>query len=885
MVRTTGFRIQDSGFTRLLWNLIPALPLCCLLVAVIIKAQMPANTPTFSVNAKWVTDHGSQVYNVKAYGAKGDGVTDDSAAFAAALAGMPAGGGTLFIPPSSTPYVLSSARLAVLRSNVLVSGYGATLLCTVSDDCVTLGNLSNAIANNNIFVKGLTIQPGAGSAGHSAIRDNAQGIHIEDVTFSPNGSNGFGHLIENDNDQSQVLNKIFNVGSTLICNATSCGSAIWGPGPYSTNAGITFLSNFNFSMGCANGIDWQEANHLTVENGIIEAVGQYAIRAANGPNVTKIMVHEEPGGCTNPLGNVGIAGDIINGGVVTGSSLGPGGKPAQFVFTGTAGTAIQHYWIVAHGSPGVSVPLAVGYAINTSATIDASDTVAVHWNVIPTATSYDLLRQSFVEYSTRTAPYGTGNFAVATGLNPASVCSGGVCSFTDNVTNLGSYTVATTTGYFPYLPLWGADLVLSSASGSETNGHGGVYSGPSPGGGVVVNVCGENCYNAPNLIYDQGSGLDFSTNMVPFGPTLEMVVGGHVPNAPGLSALMMPSQEAYGTAGSNIKGVINLGGFVQGGGPLDLITLEDSNPAKTFSTSGHRPSWDPGDAAICQDTSNNAGLCFRAPSFISNYINQVPNASATNWQERLTSGAKLLSVPLGLGSGTSSIKAVKSVNPGIYGLSDVATGGTLSPNTQYCYRISATDALGVTIPPSEACITTANDGNSTHQVSVELGAVTGLTTGVNFYGRTTGAELFMYSLPLPTSYSRWYDTGAITPNGAMPTTDTTGQVQATLYSTTTNCSSSASPAVCGSAAAGSFVIAASTTSVVVDTTALTANSQILLTEDSSLGTKLSVTCNSQSLLTLGVPKVTARTAGTSFTASIEVGPTTNPMCVSYAIIN
>jgi hypothetical protein len=38
-------------------------------------------------------------------------------------------------------------------------------------------------------------------------------------------------------------------------------------------------------------------------------------------------------------------------------------------------------------------------------------------------------------------------------------------------------------------------------------------------------------------------------------------------------------------------------------------------------------------------------------------------------------------------------------------------------------------------------------------------------------------------------------------------------------------------------------------------------------------------------LTLGVPKVTARSAGSSFTASIEVGPTTNPLCISYAIFN
>jgi len=105
------------------------------------------------------------------------------------------------------------------------------------------------------------------------------------------------------------------------------------------------------------------------------------------------------------------------------------------------------------------------------------------------------------------------------------------------------------------------------------------------------------------------------------------------------------------------------------------------------------------------------------------------------------------------------------------------------------------------------------------------------------------------------------------------------------YSTGTNCSSSASPAVCAAAAGGSVVIAAGATSVVVDTTAVTANSQILVTEDSSLGTKLTVTCNTQSDLVVGSPTITARTGGTSFTISLPVAPTTNPVCLSYLVLN
>lgn len=112
-----------------------------------------------------------------------------------------------------------------------------------------------------------------------------------------------------------------------------------------------------------------------------------------------------------------------------------------------------------------------------------------------------------------------------------------------------------------------------------------------------------------------------------------------------------------------------------------------------------------------------------------------------------------------------------------------------------------------------------------------------------------------------------------------------GLVTGTLYGSVTNCADSAGAAACGAAPAGSFVIDAGSTATVVSTTAVTANSQIFLQEDSSLSTRLSVTCNTQSSLTLGALRVTARTAGTSFTATLEVGPTTNPMCVNYWIVN
>ena len=108
-----------------------------------------------------------------------------------------------------------------------------------------------------------------------------------------------------------------------------------------------------------------------------------------------------------------------------------------------------------------------------------------------------------------------------------------------------------------------------------------------------------------------------------------------------------------------------------------------------------------------------------------------------------------------------------------------------------------------------------------------------------------------------------------------------GTVNAPLYGSATNCSSSAGPAVCGAAPAGSVIIPAAGTDVTVNTTAVTANSQIFAIFDQSLGTKLGVTCNS----TTANPHIGARVAGTSFTIHANVSPVTNPACFSYFIIN
>jgi len=108
-------------------------------------------------------------------------------------------------------------------------------------------------------------------------------------------------------------------------------------------------------------------------------------------------------------------------------------------------------------------------------------------------------------------------------------------------------------------------------------------------------------------------------------------------------------------------------------------------------------------------------------------------------------------------------------------------------------------------------------------------------------------------------------------------------VTAPLYFTTTACTDgTATPADCAAAPAGSVIISAAASAVVVNTTAVTSSSQIFIQEDSSLGTRLSVTCNTGIVRSYAV---TARTTGVSFTITSSAAPVSNPACLSYYIVN
>lgn len=197
------------------------------------------------------------------------------------------------------------------------------------------------------------------------------------------------------------------------------------------------------------------------------------------------------------------------------------------------------------------------------------------------------------------------------------------------------------------------------------------------------------------------------------------------------------------------------------------------------------------------------------------------------------------------------------------------------------FNVSAqTDTFGCTITEGTGTNPTITDScaittPSTGVTQVIIGSPNGLVNTAGVKLQATGRSFTFYEDGSALAHM-------LIDGGRAFMVDTA--MNAPTYQTLTNCASSASPAVCGAAAAGAFVIAAAGTTVTVNTTAVTANSEIEVTPDASLGTRLGVTCNT-SLASIIGPVVTARTAGTSFAVTITGTTITNPACYSYSITN
>ena len=126
--------------------------------------------------------------NVKDYGAVGDGTTDDTAAFQAAMDALATTGGTLFLPPGGDYHLLGSVTLV---SNIKVLATGATIRKTTANTTYVSfrGNSDNGTGyeggvQNVVFEGGTYVgQFDGGLSGNSITLHHARNVTVRDVTF------------------------------------------------------------------------------------------------------------------------------------------------------------------------------------------------------------------------------------------------------------------------------------------------------------------------------------------------------------------------------------------------------------------------------------------------------------------------------------------------------------------------------------------------------------------------------------------------------------------------------------------------------------------------------------------------------------------------------
>ena len=547
--------------------------------------------------------------------------------------------GKVIVPPGEFP---AYARVSIRASNLTVDFSGAIVDCWMDDTCIYVGDPLRSTKYLNITLISPRGRPMVVGGQHPFLEDNAQKTRLFNVSTRLGIKSGsFSNYVQVDDDQAFLLDGLdTSAGQTygtdgVLCNATVCNPVIYAAGGKSWAVG--WLKHLNLTMGCdSNGIDWESGNSLRVSDSVIQGYPQYAIRAgvAHGgyQGLTTENVYGEIGRCKNPAGNIGEAGIIAQGGrVVIHGTLGlPGASP---MFARTGNTEYRYYLVARSAEFGPSNLLYAGKAQTNGA-----GPITVTTPDIPGATSFDLLRVTYIAAggSRLQAPNGTGNYAVVTGVFRNSACDSGVCTFTDPQARLSPYTVHTPT-YFPLLRFWPGSIILGS--GSDTGSV-----SASQASTVVMDRMIDNIVSVLGPISPaiSASYCDSATEWTPL--IADCLATQFSDNQ---QAVMLPVKRSNdGGLFTNLKGKTNYGTL--GSGPSHIITLSDSNFAKTVATANNRPDNDPDDAFIGYDQHTSipsgVGISFGAPVSLSDYI--ANDGDGAHWLERLTANLKSFRVPI-----------------------------------------------------------------------------------------------------------------------------------------------------------------------------------------------------------------------------------------------
>jgi len=552
---------------------------------------------------------------------------------------------------------------------------------------------------------------------------------------------------------------------------------------------------------------------------------------------------------------------------------------------------------------------AMWYAIANSS---GADTVTITGNY---PCSLDVAEFQVASGTPTLDGYGTNTNTASTSLTTTTSSASGAADLVISVSNTGPSSFSNpTTGFilrYSDSGYWGFATKLASSSGAQS--------------ATVTALSGNMIGIVANFNGSFGTGRgrhaaidvnDMSMDL----QDLELIAGQFAPPPPSSGPYPVATIDANGLStnessydpGRNTKFAGDVYDWILDSGTLPLVQstgggfmdLEQQGAWKgriaPFTAEGNYTTTTLGDLAE-YGTSNNlvpAGTTLTAPAA---GVIQQPGITNGEWVPIATSGPAAVNIGFpavttgsykkGTGIGrviTTTAAGASGTNGTFTGV--VATGGgcLTEPVFQFTVASGAISATAITshgygCTSAPTLPTSASSGLTGATLTpIWPGAIATLATDllhknqIGFSGSGTtigGGGSYVYMADLKTGLALGADSNDPATFGS--------------YATFSNCSSSASPAVCGSAAAGSVAIPTGTVSstLTVNTTAVTANSQIFFVPDDTLGTKLSVTCNSTLATLVGGYAITARTAGTSFQITFNGTIATNPVCGSYSVVN
>jgi len=414
-------------------------------------------------------------------------------------------------------------------------------------------------------------------------------------------------------------------------------------------------------MNGADGINWESGNGLTLKANVFQNWFRYPWRYRSGlqaPTNLGANYYEGAAAKVNP--DFGVAGYADD----TGPQVGLSGTVVEYSpspergivglvghrFSNTGGS-VYTYYIVGHDGIGhATKPLFIG---------DAATNGVTNFTILFLqfgAATYDVLRSGpAVNDGTDAAPYGTGNWAVSTGI----VCAANPCSFVETFAGPTAYTVTSevqSQSYTPVIAYWPVPLFISGDTGAPR-----VYRGPGVRG--LVNSTNQTTstsyYDGIFTSEVGGPGNITGMRILHLAP---LKASANAANTnPGA---MILNPDAGGPNGMiNRKGRINMPSLsFQGGATWAnncMYQVYDSEANKTLATAGHQPFLNSNDTCMGYDT-NFQWLAFQGGAHaISFYVNHAFDAGTSAIFQILPTGLNInKGIAQSSGSGYQAIRTV-----------------------------------------------------------------------------------------------------------------------------------------------------------------------------------------------------------------------------------